>query len=142
MNTYILSARDAVTRLWKEQPLMRNDAWFGILFCGDRLSCCDEAAIIEINGNVVALATISPVGEMGEGMPTIVGFYTVREYRKQGCGREALVAAIRRCAERGFKKIRIDVLAQRVLGVIASLPADLSALLEVHRSEVLLDFLE
>lgn len=132
MNTKIINAREAARLLFEAHPQIRQDAWFPILFCGDRLSCCDEAAIVEIDGKIVALATIAPEGEMGEGTPTIVGLYTVRSFRRGGLGKAALEAAVRRCLAREFSHIRIDAISPNALRTIQSLSEELRAELVVN----------
>lgn len=132
MNTKIIDGREAVRLLFDTHPQIRQDAWYPILFGGDRLFCCDEAAIVEIDGKIVALATIAPEGEMEEGTPTIVGLYTVRAHRKQGCGKAALEAAVRRCLARGFSHIRVDAISPNALRTIQSLSEELQAELVVN----------
>lgn len=132
MNTYILEAREAVRRLVMEHPLTLQDAWYPTLFVGDRLSCCDEAAIAEVDGKIAAIATIAPEGELNEGVPTIVGLYTIRAHRKQGYGKAALAAVICRCIGRGFQKIRVDVLTPNALKTVQALPDELRAALLVN----------
>lgn len=132
MNTKILGVREAILRLVTEHPQVKQDAWYPILFVGDRLSCCDEAAIAEVDGKIAALATIAPEGEMNEGVPTIVGLYTVRECRRQGCGKAVLEAAVRQCLVRGFPHIRVDAISPNALKTIQSLPKELCAELRVN----------
>jgi len=100
MNTHqkisIVSVREAVRRLIEENPELRADAWYPTLFVGDRVLCCDEAAVVEVGGKLAALATLAPEGEMNEGTPTIVGLYTVRAFRRKGYGKAALARAIER----------------------------------------------
>ncbi len=131
MNTKIINAREAVRLLFETHPPIWQDAWFPILFCRDRLSCCDEAVIAEVDGKIAALATIAPEGEMNEGTPTIVGLYTVRVYRQQGLGKAVLGAAVRRCLARGFSNIRVDAISPNALKTIQSLPEKLQAELVV-----------
>ncbi|GEM_PF-5773596 len=131
MNTNIINAREAVRLLFETYPPVRHDAWFPILFCGDRLSCCDEAAIAEVNEKIAALATIAPEGEMEEGRPTIVGLYTVRLFRRRGFGKAVLEAAVRRCLSRGFSHIRVDAISPNAMKTIQSLSEELQAELTV-----------
>ena len=49
MNTKILNAREAVRLLVETHPEILQDSWYPTLFAGDRMSCCDEAAIVEVN---------------------------------------------------------------------------------------------
>lgn len=131
MNTKIIDAREAVRLLFETHPQVRQDAWFPILFCGDRITCCDEAAVVEVDGKIVALATIAPEGEMGEGTPTIVGLYTARAYRQQGLGKVVLEVAVRQCITRGFFEIRVDVISPNALKTVQSLSAELQIKLAV-----------
>jgi hypothetical protein len=54
----------------------------GMLFSGDRISCCDEAVVIREGDQLIVIATIAPYGE-NTGNPAIVGVYVVPEYRRQ-----------------------------------------------------------
>lgn len=102
------------------------------LFGGDRWSCCDEAAVVtDADGGVVAIATIAPEGEMGQGEPTIVGLYVLRAVRRQSLGESVFVTAVERCLERGFKKVRVDVLSKTALRLIGRVPKRLRAALVV-----------
>ena len=142
MNTKILNAREAVQLLVETHPEIRQDAWYPTLFGGDRLSCSDEAAIVEVDGKVVALATPAPEGEMNEGVPTIVGLYTVRAERKQGYGKTVLEAIIRRGIARGFSKIRVDVLTPKAMQTIHALPHELQDALIVNDQSMFGGFLD
>ncbi len=111
--------------------------WYGMLFVGDRASCCDEAAVVEVeDGLLVALASIAPNGEQESGEPTIVGLYTLPPFRGHGFGKAALEAAIVRCLERGFTKIRIDALTPGSVKTIQSLSESSLAVLDVHDQSV------
>lgn len=103
-----------------------------ILLVGDRLSCCDEAVGAVVNNQVVAVVTIAPHGEEQSGEPTIVALYTLPELRHQGYGREAFIAALVRCRERGFKRVRVDVLSDYVTRIISSLPKEDQEYLDIH----------
>lgn len=103
-----------------------------MLLAGDRLSCCDEAVGVEVEGQIAAVATIAPQGEQMGGRPTIVALYTLPRFRRRGYGREAFVAALARCRERGFAKVRVDVLSKHVLRIIEGLSTEDRAYLEVH----------
>lgn len=103
-----------------------------ILLVGDRLTCCDEAVGVVVKNQVVAVATISPQCEEHSGEPTIIALYTLPALRRQGYGQEAFVAALARCRERGFKRVRVDVLSNHVMRIIASLPKGDQEYLDVH----------
>lgn len=113
------------------QPLHPNMT-IAILFAGDRIACCDEVVATELEGQIAGVATISPEGETGNGVPEIVGMYVHPTLRRLGLGRELLIAAIRRCQVRGFNTVRVDVLSERVNRIITTLPPELRTLLDVH----------
>ena len=113
------------------RPLHPNMT-IAILFAGDRTACCDEVVAIELEGQIAGVATISPEGETGNGVPEIVGMYVHPTLRCRGLGRELLIAAIRRCQVRGFNTVRVDVLSERVNRIITTLPPELRTLLDVH----------
>jgi len=109
-----------------------------ILLKGDRLRCCDEAAIVEIDSKVVAVATIAPLGEENNGQPTIC-VYVLPTKRGLGFGRKVFQAALVRCQERGFAKVRVDVMSTGMAKIIAGLSEDERAQLEVHDLSRMLD---
>ncbi|HTE48852.1 MAG TPA: GNAT family N-acetyltransferase [Candidatus Paceibacterota bacterium] len=136
MNTKIVPISEALTALraaGKNIPGPGSfGVWFGMLFAGDRSTCCDEAAIMEVDGTLASVATISSNGEMDSGEPTIVGLYTLPQFRGQGFGKAVMEVAIRRCLARGFHKIRVDALTKGAIQVIASLPEELQNALVIH----------
>jgi GNAT superfamily N-acetyltransferase len=109
------------------------------LFGGDRLSCCDEAMCVEVDGQIVSLASIAPEDEMREGQPTIVGLYTIASHRRKGYGLAAMKAAIERMVERGLMPIRVDVLSTGAARTLAKLPAELRQHLKVNEMGTLMD---
>lgn len=113
----------------------------GLLFGGDRLTCCDEAVALKDQGVILCLATIAPKGEELSGQPTIVALYTLPEYRRHGYGRLVFVAAINRCRERGFKKVRVDVLSAHVMKIIESLDKEDRDYLDVHDGGSIMDLI-
>ncbi|MBI2474543.1 MAG: GNAT family N-acetyltransferase [Candidatus Taylorbacteria bacterium] len=121
---------------------MRRDLWYPTLFGGDRITCCDEAVIAELEEKIIAIASIAPQGEMTSGQPTIVGLYTVRSFRRQGYGKTVMEAAVRRCLERGFTKIRVDAISKSAMKTVQSLPDELRVYLEVNDQSGLYSFLE
>ncbi len=142
MNIKIISASVATHQLFSQHAYIKADLWFPTLFGGDRISCCDEAVVVEVSGTIVALATIAPEGEMTSGVPTIVGLYTVRGHRKSGYARLAFEAAVKRGIERGFTKIRVDTLSKGALRITKTMPMELSQVLEVGLQILLCGFLE
>lgn len=78
--------------------------WAVSLFGGDRMNCCDEAVFAEIDGTVVGVATIAPLGESRDGVPEIVGVYVIPRFRRQGIGLGLMVVATKRCIARGLGK--------------------------------------
>jgi len=115
------------------QPLLNGEsaAKLMTLFGGDRISCVDEAVAVMVDGQIVGLATIAPNGESGSGKPTIVGAYVLPAFRGKGFGRQLLEFAIRRCLERGFMKIRLDVMSASVRYIVGFLPGELKSALDV-----------
>ena len=95
-----------------------------ILFAGDRLSCVDEAVGLEVDDEVVGVATIAPEGEQLSGEPTIVAIYVRSEFRKRGLGRTLLMVAIDRCRERGLVPVRMDALTTPALRAAENMPED------------------
>jgi GNAT superfamily N-acetyltransferase len=112
-----------------------------ILFSGDRYLCCDEAVVIEVDGNIVSIATISPEGEEGQG-PEIIGIYTLKPFRKHGFGKEVLCAAISRCQERGFSKIKITTLSSGGKHIVDTVAQDLPDLITVIHLPPIIDMLD
>lgn len=83
-----------------------------LLLSGDRISCCDEAAALVVDGETVGVCTIAPQGEMRSGKPTIVGMYIVPGHRGQGHGVRLFEACVRRCIERGFTSVHVDIMSK------------------------------
>ncbi len=110
-----------------------------ILLGGDRLRCCDEAVALEVDGQIVGVASISPEGESYDGKPAIVGLYVVPERRRQGYSMKIMQAVIQRCQERGLVPVRIDVMSGRLMRVIEKLPAELKQVLDVRYQGDMMD---
>jgi ribosomal protein S18 acetylase RimI-like enzyme len=125
---------EKVRKLW-ENP---NPA-IGILLGGDRMSCCDEGILMQEGENVIGIATIASKGEEESGQPTIVGLYVAPEYRNKGYGGQILQKAIERCLERGFKKIRMDVMSSNVTKILEKLPKEIQDKLDVHNVGNIMD---
>jgi len=103
-----------------------------IFLGGDRIACCDEAVTIRTEaGDLVGMATISSQGEDYSGNPEIVGAYILPKHRGRGYSKELLEKTIERCIERGFEKIRVDVLSKKMMRAVNKLPAEMKEILEV-----------
>jgi len=113
----------------------------GILFAGDRFSCCDQGVGAFVDGQLVGIATIASEGETYDGTPTIVGLFVSPEHRCRGIGTALMRAAIEQCRERGFSGVRVDVMSTGAKKAIERLPEDLRALLDVHDLGAMLDCL-
>lgn len=133
----LLTRREMFEWLQAQPP----SAVIAMLFGGDRLSCCDEFVAVLVDEEIAAVASIAPRGEQGTGTPTIVGMYTVPEFRRQGHGETAFRAAIERCRERGFTTVRVDVMSRHVTRMIKKLPENDRELLEVHDYGSIMDFM-
>lgn len=106
-----------------------------ILFGGDRLAVCDEAAVIIRDGRQVAIATISPKGEDGQG-PAIVGVWVDPAYRRREFGTRVLLCAVKRSVRgwygRGWDKVRVDTVTKDGLALVKSLHEDWGKLIDLH----------
>ncbi len=103
-----------------------------ILLQGDRLSCCDEAVGLEVDGLIVGVATISSQGEDFSGNPTIVGVYVQKPFRSKGYGLVLMTATVRRCIELGFHSIAVDSMSKGMMKTIKKLPDELQNVLNVR----------
>jgi GNAT superfamily N-acetyltransferase len=110
----------------------KEAVWVFIFFGGDRLSCVDEAVVIKHEGQIVSLASIAPEGEWGSGEPTIVGLYTMPDYRLRGLGATVMEAAVRRCQARGLTPVSVAILSQEVKKLIDKLPQNIKQHLKNH----------
>lgn len=104
----------------------------GLLFGGDRYSCCDQYIICSAGDDLVGIASIAPEGEQNSGRPTIVGLWIKPSFRNQGWGHKILAAAINQCLQRKFNKIRIDALNPEMKKTIEKVSPKLSAHLDVQ----------
>lgn len=139
MKTRVLRVSDPKFREWlRSLPMAPVVA---ILLGGDRLSCCDEAVVGEVGGQIVGASTIAPKGEMGSGKPTILAAYVVPELRGRGYGSIIFRAAVERCLQRGFSEISADVLSTGGRRVIEKLSGELREHLIVNDQGALLDSL-
>ena len=107
-NTKIISRKEVNN--WVLETAGFNHT-IALLLCGDRLSCCDEAVAIYDKENIIGVATIAPNGEEKSGIPTIVGMYIMPKFRGNNLGVKLFEETVKRCVERGFNKIHIDVMS-------------------------------
>lgn len=115
----------------------------GILFGGDRLLCVDEFVVVEIDNEIIGLATIAQTGESKDGKPTVVAMYVEPKYRNQKIGYKLLEETINYMIEVGLTPIHMDVLNSKVIKIINQLPVEKKDLLVVRdcSSNGKLDFL-
>jgi len=99
---------------------------------GDRISCCDEGIVFTDDPHR-GIATIAPEGEFGsDGMPSIVGVFVRKDDRRQGYATTLFEEAIRRCVDRGFEEIHVDVMSRGMMQIVEKLPDELRGVLRVH----------
>lgn len=111
-----------------------------ILLGGDRIYCCDEVIAGKTTfGKIVGVGTIAPEGEEQSGQPTIVALYVHPDFRQKGYGRKIMEATVKRCVERGFAKVRVDVMSDWAMRIINSLPENLRAVLEINNQGDFMD---
>lgn len=114
MKTVVMSMNEFMP--WRDQHLPIGGPMRGLLFAGDRMWCCDEALGLEVDGEIVGVATIAPKGEDGCGQSEIVAVYVREEYRRRGYAIALLRSALVRCEERGLAfPIGVDVLSAGLL---------------------------
>jgi len=103
-----------------------------IFLGGDRIACCDEAVVMRTEtGDLIGMATVSSQGEDYSGNPEIVGLYILSRYRGLGYAKKILEKTIERCIERGFDKIRLNVLSKKMMRAVNRLPVEMKEILEV-----------
>lgn len=128
----IVSGRQEIVESVRNMFAGQTSAIQGLLFAGDRISCCDEAIALKRGNQVIGMATIAPKGEDLSGTPTVVGIFVQPEYRQKGFGTMIFQKTLERCFERGFSKIRIDVLSKQVMKMINKLPPEIKEKLAVY----------
>ena len=123
------------------QEFVRRSGSFTLvtLCAGARLSCCDEAVVMEDDaGAIIGLATISAEGEEQSGVPSIVAVYVVPAFRNGSLGSKVgtavFRAALERCIERGFSLIHVDVLSDGMQRIIDALPPNLGSKVQADRT--------
>lgn len=87
---------------------------------------------MEKGEELIGAATIAPEGDQHSGQPTIVGLYVAPEHRGKGYGGQILRRAIEKCIERGFEKIRMDIMSLNAKKIIEKLPDELKKKIDVH----------
>lgn len=92
-----------------------------ILFGGSRLACVDEVLAAYENGTFAGAVTLSPVGEMYNRKPSIVGLLVLKRLRRNGIGTELMESAITRMRDRGLTPVHIDLLSTNVKKLIEKL---------------------
>lgn len=112
-----------------------------ILLGGDRLTCCDEGVALKVEGQIVGVATIAPKGEEQSGTPTLVALYVHPDHRQRGYARIIAEAAAKRCKERGFTMVRVDVMSAHAMRVFRSLPPELGHIFDVHNLGTTMDLM-
>ncbi|MFY9484753.1 MAG: GNAT family N-acetyltransferase [Patescibacteria group bacterium] len=122
------------SELWGHLEPHAGKPAIGILFAGDRLSCCDEALAAFEADQFLGAVTLAPQGEMGSGEPTIVGIWVHYDHRGNGVGQTLLEAAVRRMIERGLTPVRLDVMSGKAGRIIERLPRELRDQVVAHSS--------
>lgn len=100
-----------------------------ILFGGSRLTCVDEVLAAYENGAFAGAVTLSPVGEMYNRKPSIVGLLVLKEWRRKGIGTKLMQSAINRMKERGLTPVHIDVLSKNAMKLVEKLDDEFRKLL-------------
>ncbi len=100
-----------------------------VLFGGSRLSCVDEVFAAYENGAFAGTVTLSPVGEMNTGKPSIVGLLVLKRVRRNGIGTKLMESAITRMRERGLTPVHIDILSMNARKLVEKLDDEFRKLL-------------
>ena len=122
-------------RQFQENP----DFAVKLLFSDQSLSGCDEGVIMEKESKLIGVATIAPKGESGAGQPSISAFYIAPEHRGNEYGGQILKRAMERCVERGFVKIRVDIMSINAANLMEKLPAEIKDKMDIHYFRRLMD---
>ena len=120
--------------------ITKNQLWEGldnglmnaILFGGSRLTCVDEVLAAYENDIFTGAVTLSPVGEMYNRKPSIVGLLVLKGWRRKGIGTKFMESAITRMRERGLTPVHIDLLSTNLKRLVEKLDDDLSKCLIVN----------
>ncbi len=103
---------------------LENGLMNAVLFGGSRLSCVDEVFAAYENGAFAGAVTLSPVGEMNTGNPSIIGLLVLKGSRRKGIGTKLMVSAITQMKERGLTPVHIDVLSTNARKLVEKLDDD------------------
>lgn len=123
-------------------PVMRQlpqNILTGMLFAGDRISCCTHAAVACDGSSLRGLATIAPDGEQFSGKPTIVGLYVFPQHRGRLIGKRLLVAAIDWMVGQQLTPIHVDAMSSSAARLIDLLPEKQRSHLQVSDHFGILD---
>lgn len=116
-------------QLWQE---LEHDLINVVLFGGSRITCVDEVLAAYEKDTFVGAVTLSPVGEMNTGEPSIVGLLVLTAWRRNGIGTKLMERAINRMRERGLIPVNIDVLSVNAKKLVESLDGKLKKCLIVN----------
>jgi len=123
-----LESRDTIIPLVCSKIQLREGLDKGLmnfrLFGGSRLSCVDEVLAAYEKETFVGTVTLSPVGEMNAGKPSIIGLLVLKGYRRKGIGTKLMESAITRMRERGLTPVHIDVLSKNAMKLVEKLDGD------------------
>jgi GNAT superfamily N-acetyltransferase len=114
---------------WKSDLNNVSPLILGMLFSGDRFSCCDEALVgYDAKDQFIGIVTISSKGEQYNGQPDIIGLYVNPIHRKKGYGLALLQAAIRRCIERELPTpFGLTIVSSNMTSLYRQLPLSLKS---------------
>lgn len=112
-----------------------KDFWIGILFGGDRHSCCDKFLHLYLGDKLIGLSSFSLSGEKHNNTPEIVGFYILPEYRKQGYGKLLLEKSIKDFRRFTDKKLTMVVISNNMDKLLNKFKNDN---LIIHKTSILI----
>lgn len=116
-------------QLWEElEQGILNFALFG----GSRLTHVDEILAAYEKDTFVGVITLSPVGEMNTGEPSIIGLLVLTGWRRNGIGTKLMERAITRMKGRGLTPVHIDALSKNSMRLIENLDDEFKKYLIVN----------
>lgn len=131
-----LESRDTIIPLLCSKIQLREGLDNGlmnfILFGGSRLTWIDEVLAAYEKDTFVGTVTLSPVGEMNTGKPSIIGLLVLKGWRRKGIGTKLMESAVNRMNERGLTPVHIDLLSTNVKKLIEKLDNDLMKCLIIN----------